>query len=103
MSPAGLLSVAGTVDVSAKKNKEHWVKVVAQAGAAADTLPVVILREPDMSNVVPPAEERMAALDARLAELEKATGASGNPGEKGIAKRIDTLEARISALEGKVG
>ena len=98
-----MLSVASTVDVSAKKHKEHWVKVVAKAGAVADTLPAVILKEPDMSQVKPPAEEQMAALDARLVDLEKATGAGGNPGEKGIAKRVDTLEQRITALETKVG
>ena len=47
----------------------------------------------------PPVQEIMA----RTSALEKATGAGGNPGEKGIAKRVDTLEARIAALEVEVG
>ena len=47
----------------------------------------------------PPVQEIMA----RTSALEKATGAGNNPGEKGIAKRVDALEARIAALEAKIG
>ena len=40
-------------------------------------------------------------MKVRLGALEKATGAAGNPGERGIARRLDDLETRIKALEGK--
>ena len=40
-------------------------------------------------------------MKVRLGALEKATGAGGNPGEKGIARRLDALETRIKALEEK--
>ena len=48
-------------------------------------------------------QHKVPVLEARLAELEKATGTGNNPGEKGIAKRVDTLADRIAALEAKVG
>lgn len=51
LSADGLLSVASTVDVSAKLYREHWVKVVATSGGEVAKLPVVILKQPIMTNV----------------------------------------------------
>jgi len=39
-------------------------------------------------------------LGGRVEALERATGTGGNPGEKGIAKRMDSLEERVGLLEG---
>ena len=48
------------------------------------------------------AAQKLRELDAakvKIADLEKATGIGG-AGQKGIAQRIDNLEARIAALGG---
>ena len=43
-------------------------------------------------------QHRFPQLEDRLMELEKATGV-GQPGEKGIAQRMNVLEDRIKRLE----
>ena len=46
-------------------------------------------------------QQKLPQLEERLMELEKATGSGDNPGERGIAQRLDALEDRIKALEGQ--
>lgn len=44
-------------------------------------------------------EREINVLRGRVGELEKGVGTSGKASEKGISKRLDDIEARISALE----
>lgn len=49
---------------------------------------------------VPSVEQEVMALMNRLSEVEKGVGAGGKISESGMAKRIDDIESRLSALEG---
>ncbi len=49
-------------------------------------------------NRLEPDRTEIAELKAKLSDVEKATGIDGS-GTKGIARRIDALEARIAKLE----
>ena len=49
-----------------------------------------------------PKEKEREKIEKRIEAMEKATGAGGEVGERGLAQRLDALEDRIAELEQKV-
>ena len=49
-----------------------------------------------------PKEKEREKIEKRIEAMEKASGAGGQAGERGIAQRLDSLEDRIAELEQKI-